>query len=374
MSLQPPLADLLGARWTLGSAVTAVAWSGECAAFALADGAVALVPVPWPGAPTLRRREEGGVEVVPARGPPPPLTRALVSRGPCLAVAGVPGGFLTGGADGRLRRLALDGAAEKLTKFDAAVDAVVATGPGWACIAGGRVHEGPTAHERDLPHAMGLAWHGKAGLAVSHASGVALCHGEQVEQLPGEAPGTAVIAFSPDGRWLAGPALWRLSPPEHVAPTGAPEHVAPTGAPEHVALPDTPEPPATVAFSADGSLLALAGPDGVRLWHLTEAAAPTPGAWQGGGRAANAVAFHPRRSLLAAAYANGVIALGPASGRDMLLLRGAAEEVSALAFEASGAWLAIGTADGACEIIALPDLLFRGGEAQPATHNEGTAA
>ncbi len=360
MSLQPPLADLLGARWTLGSAVTAVAWSGECAAFALADGAVALVPVPWPGAPTLRHREEGGVEIVPARGPPPPLTRALVSRGPCLAMAGVEGGFLTGGADGRLRRLALDGTAEKLTKFDAAVDAVVATGPGWACIAGGQVHEGPAAHERDLPPATGLAWNGTAGLAVSHAGGVALSRGEQVEQLPGEAPGTAVIAFSPDGRWLAGPALWHLSPL--------------AGAPEHVALPDAPEPPAAVAFSADGSLLALAGPDGVRLWHLTDSAAPTPGAWQGGGRAANALAFHPRRSLLVAAYANGVVALGPASGRDMLLLRGAAEGISGLAFDASGAWLAIGTTDGACEIIALPDLLFRDGEAQPATHNEGTAA
>ena len=357
MSLQPPLGDLLGARWTLGSAVTAVAWSGECAAFALADGAVALAPVPWAGAPSLRRREEGGVEVVPARGPPPPLTRALVSRGPCLALAGAADGFLTGGADGRLRRLALDGTAEKLAKFDAAVDAVVAAGPGWACIAGGRVHEGPAARERDLPHATGLAWHGAAGLAVSHASGVALCRGEQVEQLPGEAPGTAVIAVSPDGRWLAGPALWRLSTSS-----------------TRVALPGAPEPAAAAAFSSDGSVLALAGPDGVRLWHLAEASAPKPGAWQGGGKAATALAFHSRRPLLAAAYANGVVALGPETGRDMLLLRSAGEGISALAFEASGAWLAIGTADGACEIIALPDLLFRGGEAEPATHHEGTAA
>ncbi len=365
---QPPLADLLGVRWALGSPVTAVAWSGHCAGFALADGTVALAPVPWAGAPSLRPRKEGGVEVVPARGPPPPLTRASVSRGPCLAVAGAADGFLTGGADGRVRRLALDGTAEKVAQLGAGVDAVVAAGPGWACISDGRVYEGPVTRERDLPRAAGLAWNGASGLAVSHAGGVALCRGEQVERLPAEAPGTAVIAFSPDGRWLASRALWRLRP------AGAPERVAPAGAPERVELPDAPEPPAAVAFSTDGTLLALAGADGVRLWHLSDAAAPAPGAWQGGGRAATALAFHPRRPLLVAAYGNGAVVLGPASGRDMLLLRGAAEGISALAFDASGAWLAIGTADGGCEIIALPDLLFRGGEAQPATHNEGTVA
>jgi len=357
---QPPLADLLGARWTLGSAVTAVAWSGECAAFALADGTVALATVPWAGAPSLRPRKEGGVEVVPARGPPPPLARASVSRGPCLALASAADGFLTGGADGRLRRLALDGTAEKVAQLGAAVDAVVATGPGWACISDGRVHEGPAAREHDLPRASGLAWNGAAGLAVSHAGGVALCRGEQVEQLPGAAPGTAVIAFSPDGRWLAGPALWKFTP------RGTPEQL--------VTLPGAPASPAALAFCADGSLLGLGGADGVRLWHLSDTAAPAPGAWQGGGRAATALAFHPRRPLIVAAYGNGAVVLGPASGRDMLLLRGAAEGISALAFEASGAWLAIGTADGGCEIIALPDLLFRGGEAQPATHNEGTVA
>ena len=356
MSVQPPLADLLGVRWALGSPVTAVAWSGACAAFALADGTVALAPVPWEGAPSLKGRDEGGVEVVPARGPPPPLTRASVSRGPCLALAGAADGFLTGGADGRVRHLALDGTAEKVAQLGAAVDAVAAAGPGWACIADGQVHEGPAAFERDLPRAVGLAWHGTAGLAVSHAGGVALCRGEQVEQLPGEAPGTAVIAFSPDGRWLAGSALWRLSSRSLFA------------------LPGAPTASAAVAFSADSSLLALGGADGVRLWHLSDAAAPTPGAWQGGGRAATALAFHPQRPLLVAAYGNGAVAIGPASGRDMLLLRGAAEGISAMAFEASGAWLAIGTADGACEIIALPDLLFRSGEAQPATHGEGTVA
>lgn len=355
MSVQPPLADLLGAQWALGSGVGAVAWSGECAGFALADGTVALAPVPWPGAPSLRRHAEGGVEVVPARGSPPPLARASVSRGPCLALAGVADGFLTGGADGRLRRLALDGTAEKVAQLGAAVEAVAGADRGWACIAGGQVHEGPAGSARDLPGASGLAWHGTAGLAVSHAGGVALCRGEQVEQLPGEAPGTAVLAISPDGRWLAGPALWRLSPPARVAVPGAPE------------------PPAAAAFSADGSLLALAGPDGVRLWHLADEAAPALGAWHGGSRAATALAFHPRRPLLAVAYANGVVMLGPANGRDVLLLRGAADTVSALAFDRSGAWLAIGTAEGACEIIALPDLLFRAGEAQP-TSEEGTAA
>lgn len=370
MAGQPSLLDLLGARWALGSAVAATAWSGGCAGFALADGTVALAPVPWPGAPALRGREGGGVELVPGRGLPPPLARTSVSRGPCRALAGGPDGFLAGCSDGRLRRLLPDGAASRVARFDAPVDAAVTTGAtptGWACVAGGRVHGEPTPGGGSLAGAVGLAWHRVGGLAVAHAGGVTLCRGEHVEHLPGDAPGAPALAFSPDGRWLvAGPALWRLSPHP---PVGTP-----------VALPGLSEPPAASSFSADNSLLASAGPGGVHVWRLGDEGPPTPVAWGAGGRDAVALAFHPRRPLLAAAFANGAVLLGPPGGHDVLLLRSATGESAtgagaacALAFEAAGAWLALGGADGECALLALPDLLFRAGEARPAANTMGEA-
>ena len=363
MALQPPLMDLLGARWALGREVVAVAWTRDCAAFALADGTVALAPVPWEGAPTLRRRKDGGAELVPARdGSPPPLARASISRGPCRALVGTAEGFLTGGADGRLRRLAPDGTAEKLAKFPAAVEAVAVAGDaGWACVAEGRVQGGPAA-ARDLRGVADLVSHQAVGLAVAHAGGVALCRADAVEQLPGGEPAGAPggkMAFSPDGHWLvAGAVLWRLAPDR-----------------ERVALPEAPEAPAAAAFSADGGLLALAGPAGVRLWRLGETVAAVPGPWQRAERAATAIAFHPRRPLLAVAIENGAVVLGPAEDGGALLLRGAAEDqVTALAFEADGAWLATGTAGGECGLVALPDLLFRPAESGMVNQSEGATA
>jgi hypothetical protein len=363
MALQPPLMDVLGARWALGREAVAVAWTRGCAAFALADGTVALAPVPWEGAPSLRRRKDGGAELVPAReGGPPPLARASISRGPCRALVGTAEGFLTGGADGRLRRLAPDGTAEKLAKFPAPVEAAAVAGDaGWACVAEGRVQGGPAA-ARDLRGVTDLASHQEAGLAVAHAGGVALCRAEIAEQLPGGVPAGMPggrMAFSPDGRWLiAGAALWRLAPDR-----------------ERVALPDAPDTPMAAAFSGDGAFLALAGPSGIQLWRLGETAAAVPGPWQGAARAATAIAFHPRRPLLAVAIENGAVVLGPAEDGGALLLRGAAEDqVTVLAFAADGAWLATGSAGGECGLVGLPDLLFRPAETGMVNQSEGATA
>jgi WD40 domain-containing protein len=267
---------------------------------------------------------------------------------------------------GRLRRLAPDGRAAKVANLNASVAALAATGgAGWACVAGGRVHGdlSPPPGVGDLAGATGLAWHPAAGLAVAHPGGVALCRGPAiVEPLPGEAPAVAAVAFSPDGCWLAGgPALWRLSPPAPPAP---------------VALPAPPRPPVAIAFSAGGDLLALAGPEGVRLWRLAaDGASAVTGARHPRGQAATALAFHPRRPLLAAGYANGAVLLGPPDGDGAVLLRAASGMggVGALAFAADGAWLAIGSAEGECALVALPDLLFRPGGARPAAGTVGGA-
>lgn len=163
VTVRPPPLDVLGARWALG-------------------GARALA---------------GGAEVVPARGPPSPLSRTSVSRGPCRALVGAAGGFLTDGSDGRLRRLGLNGSAERAAKFGAAVDAVAAAGDGWACIAGGRAHGGAACG----PAAIGPRPRACAGDTGRHRA------------TPGESGPRAAIEARPPGATAPGTASMRAARP-----------------------------------------------------------------------------------------------------------------------------------------------------------------
>ena len=102
------------------------------------------------------------------------------------------------------------------------------------------------------------------------------------------------------------------------------------------------------------------------MWRLApdgSAWAPAPGG-DAFGRDVAAFAFHPRRPLLAVAYGTGAVTLGQPGTPGALLLRAnGPDPARALAFSATGEWLALGTAGGACEMVALPDVLFRDGAA-----------
>src|ERR1700682_2093215 len=117
MNVPPPLIELLGARWVTDAPVVAVVWdaAGLCAGFALGDGTLVLATGKWDGGPQLRPRQSGGVEFVQAQEPPAPLARYSVHEGTCLGLAADPaGGFLSGGDDGRLVHLNVDGTSEVL--------------------------------------------------------------------------------------------------------------------------------------------------------------------------------------------------------------------------------------------------------------------
>ncbi|WP_428490990.1 WD40 repeat domain-containing protein [Rhodopila sp.] len=343
--MHTPLTDVLGATWTLDATVNALAWSGRQAAFALSDGSVAIARGGWEGSPAARLRDGGGgVELLPAVGPPPPLARAALAPAPCLSLTSAGDDFLVGSADGVLRRVNQDGQPRKLAKFDGRpVTSVAWSKAGWACIAGGAVHMASGQALEAIIDPRALARHGGM-LAIAHAGGVSLRDRGTTRLAVGGS--VRRLVFSPTGGQIAiGMKIWRVG-------AGAP-----------VVLNGAAGEPLDIAFSSDARLLVHAGESGVQCWNLgpgVELDGPATPLGAVSNTPALAVAFHPRRPLLAIAHASGAVTLGlPRAGQTLLLCPVDASPVHSLAFDASGEWLAMGGA--ACALVRLPDLLFREG-------------
>ena len=338
--LPSPLADLVGARWTMGVPVTAAAWfdGRDAVGFGLADGTLAITRAQWDGAPTVQPREGGGVELVPARGQPPPAIRARVHAGPCLGVAAGEGTVLSGGRDGQIARTRPDGTFEVLSgSLDGGVGCAV-TGKGVACIATGK----------------GGAWAYAAGSQVHR-----IAPAPAVLDLPGQ---VSALAFDPAGQDLAiahAGSVW-------LWPAGADPAQWPLGG--GVMLDGYPEPVLALSFSAPGGFLAVSGAPRVLCWH--------PGGPDGAGRRTECgvagpaivgqVACHPTRVVIAAGYSNGVVLLCQPGSTDILFVRAAGGgAVTTLAWSPDGAALAFGTALGEAGVVALPSLLFRSAAGAP---------
>jgi WD40 repeat protein len=294
-------------------------------------------------------------------------------RGACLAVAADPdGGFLTGGADGRVTCVRPDGSLRAIAHFDGKVS-LVATGPGhWrACAVRSRVHRlGGSAADIDAAAPVTDLAVDPAGvrLAIGHQGGVTLWAGGDVPRvLPAAGPQHGIAwstdqgslaSFSPDGTLHA----WALPAPMSPAGMG-PDGMGPDAVPEEIAAggPVT----AIDALAGGGFVAGAAGR--VLCWQP-----PSPALLPCGVRnqaAVTRIAAHPHRRVLAAGYANGTVVLCQPGRPDLLLLRAAGGgpgsggpgggEISALAFSPSGGCLAIGTDGGEVAVLALPDMLFR---------------
>ncbi len=329
--LPSPLADLLGARWTMGVPVTSAAWFDrqDAVGFGLADGTLAITRAQWDGKATVQPREGGGVELVPARGQPPPAIRARVHAGPCLCVATGEGVVLSGGRDGDIARTRPDGTFEVLSGRSDGGAGCMATGKGgaWAYAAGSQVHRiAPAPAVLDLPGQVSALAFDPAGqdLAIAHAGSVWL--------------------------WPAGadPAHWPLG--------------------GGVMLGGYPEAVLALSFSAPGGFLAASGASRILCWH--------PGGPDGAGHRTECgvagpamvsqVACHPTRIMIAAGYSNGVVLLCQPGRTDILFVRAAGGgAVTTLAWSPDGAVLAFGTALGEAGVVALPSLLFRSAAGAP---------
>jgi hypothetical protein len=124
-----------------------------------------------------------------------------------------------------------------------------------------------------------------------------------------------------------------------------------------------PFPPLSIAFSSPSNALIASGAYRIAAWDLDH---PPFGGDRSGaletGRAGTVavveVAAHPKRRLVAAAYANGQVVIAEPGRRDEMQLRASGATPTALAWSADGRLLAI-AAEDAVSLATVPDALFK---------------
>lgn len=355
-----PLLDLLGARWQMAAPVVGAAWNEAdgLAGFGLGDGTLAMARRDWPGGPRAAPRAGGGIDLSPATQAAPPVMLSRVHDGACLDIAAcADGGFLSGGDDGQLVRLATDGASEVLAAFpDAWVDPVASGANGArACAVRRTVHRfGPNPGMLELPTSVAALAFDPAGrvLAIGHHGGVTLWRDDGAPpRLLAWRGLFRALAWSPDGDFVVGGmqenALhgWRIADGGDIAMGGYPGQ------------------PRSLSFSADGRFLATSGATRVVCWRFDPPGQRGP--LECGVDSAvpvTRVACHPARPVIAAGHANGAVLLCQPGSNDVLFVRGAGGgAISALAWSGDGATLALGTEQGEIALAQLPPELFRQG-------------
>jgi WD40 repeat protein len=316
-----------------GAHVTGIAWLGDTAAFAVADGGVILVK---DGA-THRAEEhpEAGI----------------------LVAAGDGERLVTGGDDGRVAVTGPDGSTRTLAETKGAwIDALaLQAGGGFAFSAGKNVtardDKGREKTFSAPSSVRGLAFAPKGyRLAMSHYNGATLWF-PNLDTLPEplEWKGSHIdVTWSPDGRFVVTSmqenALhgWRLQPDKgHMRMSGYPGKTR------------------SVSWSHDGAWLATSGAEAAIVWPFGSKEGPMGKApRECGVRRAKVsrVAFHPKSLVLAAGYDDGCILMIRLTDASELLVRHPAEgsAVTALAWDKLGRRLAFGCADGAAGVLTLP--------------------
>jgi WD40 repeat protein len=314
--------------------------TGGTVAFALGDGSVHLVAIA--DQENCRKIE--------------------VHDGAALALApdAVPSGFISGGDDGKFRRIGGDGAVCDIADFGTKWVEHVASHPGdkgkglVACAVGKFIHlfdqAGQKLKEFAHPSAVtGLAFDAKGKrVAASHYNGATLwfvaAKTDSPRKLEWKGSHTA-LAIHPDGDAVVTAmqenALhgWRLSDGQHMRMSG---YSAKTQ---------------TLSFTRNGKWLATSGADAMVLWPFFGGGpmGKAPIELAGGdGIICTQVASHPQQEMVAGGFADGLVVLADINTSRILPVappeHGA---VSALAWSPDGSQLAFGTEKGFAAIIDL---------------------
>ncbi|MEJ0018863.1 MAG: WD40 repeat domain-containing protein [Acetobacteraceae bacterium] len=336
------LLDSRGTRRDLDAFVVAAGFNraGTMAAFALGDGTLRLVPVADAETWAVSEAHDG----------------AVLS----LAPDATPAGFVTGGDDGKFRRIGADGSLLVLADFRSRWVEHVATHPGekgkslLACTVGKVIHlfDGTGAKLKELAHpssATGLAFDARGKrVAASHYNGATLWFvGAKVDsprKLEWKGSHTA-IAIHPDGDAVVTAmqenALhgWRLSDNQHMRMSGYPAKTE------------------SLSFTAKGKWLATSGADAMVLWPFFGGGpmGKAPIELAGGdGVVCTRVAAHPQQEMVAGGFADGLVVLADVNSSRILPVappgRGG---VSALAWSPDGSRLAFGTETGFAALVDL---------------------
>jgi len=329
------LVDSHGRRIDFGAPVTALAWAGRRAGFALGDGRLILEGVAG------REREVAAHEGAILCAAPHPDGEAVVS----------------GGDDGRLLRVGTDGAVAELGRFGKWVEHVV-TSPASGVVVAGVGREAAVwpqgaaepAHRFVYPSTIGgLALDGKGRrLAASHYNGAkltyALTAGSGRQELIWAGSHLA-CTLSPDAGYLitacqeTGLHGWKL-------PLGA-----------DMAMRGYKAKTRSFSWSRRARRLATSGDSAVIVWPFDGKTGPMnrrPTIVGAGSALVTQVAFHPTEEMLAVGYADGSVALVRLADDDATVVQEAGgEPLSALGWSGDGAALAWGGEDGRAGLLEM---------------------
>lgn len=268
-----------------------------------------------------------------------------------------PGGILTGGDDGRLRRLdPADGTVTDIASWGMKWVEHVATfadrkAPVRAAVVGRNVMllDGKGETTRTLAHpstVSGIAFDAKGRrIAASHYNGASLWFVRsdnakpQVLEWKGSHIGVALhpelaaIATAMQENALHG---WKLPDGQHMRMSGYPAK------------------PESIGFTRSGRWLASAGAEAIILWPFFGGGpmGKAPLELAAGETIIKRVACHPQHDVVAAGYADGSVVVADI-GRERVLPIAAAGRgaVSALGWSADGAFLGFGTETGFVAIV-----------------------
>src|SRR5271157_2227056 len=314
--------------------------TGGTACFALGDGSLRLVGVA--DKETWRRID--------------------VHDGATLALApdALPTGFVSGGDDGKFRRVGNDGAVSDIADFRMKWVEHVASHPGEkgrgliACAVGKLIHlfdhTGQKLKELVHPSTVtGLTFDTKGKrVAASHYNGATLwfvnAKADSPRKLEWKGSHTA-IAIHPDGDAVVTAmqenALhgWRLSDNQHMRMSGYPAKTE------------------ALSFTRKGKWLATSGADAMVLWPFFGGGpmGKAPIELAGGdGIVCTRVACHPQQEMVAGGFADGLVVLAEVnSSRVLPVAPPGGGPVSALAWSPDGSQLAIGREQGFAAIVDL---------------------
>lgn len=326
-----------GTHREIGAYVVAAAFdrAGGTAAFALGDGTVRLAP----------------------RGAADWRSVAVHDGGVLALSSDAADGFVTGGDDGRLARVSLDGAAATLAEYGMKwVEQVASFADGktrlLACAVGKNIHlfDGDGTLVRSLQHpstVTGIAFDARGKrVGASHYGGASLwfvaSKSDTPRRLDWKGSHTG-IAISPDGDAIVTAmqenALhgWRLSDPQHMRMSGYPSKSS------------------AIGFTRNGRWLASSGAESVVLWPFFGGGpmgkAPTELAG-GEGVLCTSLACHPQREVVAAGFSDGVVVIADiATGRILPVTGRGRGPVSATAWSGDGDRLAFGTETGFAAVV-----------------------